>query len=595
VTETVTGSAFSPSRLSSIFVPLSRYGLRRMDATAPRSSKSGAPPAMGRYVPFARLGNGGMADVFLALARGPAGFNKLTVVKRLRNYGDDLLVGMFLDEARLSARLSHPNIVNTYEVGEADGRFFIAMEYLEGQPLQAANSLLSGSGGGISDSLAAFIAMQALKGLHYAHELADYDGTKLGVVHRDVSPHNIFLTYGGEVKLLDFGIAKAAVNSTQTATGVLKGKVRYMAPEQVEELNIDRRADIYALGIVLWETLARRPLHSGDQISILTRIASVDPPLVSTVRPEIPAELEAIVSKALRRGRDERYATADEMRVDLERFLRERSETGLDTELARLMDKSFADTRDAVRARIKSHLAMLSDGPVDSMSGVSRLVQSLNPLPPLFGDGSGASVPASARRSSAPARQGTTEAPAAERARWPLAAGGLLLLGVVGALVLRGMHAPAAATSAVESPPPSPLPAIASAHLRIETAPSAALVEWNGKPIDRTPADVDLPPGHQTITLSLEGYESEEVVVDAEAGKPLARALVLRAKAAAVALAPSPPPAAALASPPPPAHAWPHRRPAPHGPVATTPATAPTAPPAASARTKIRVIGDETP
>jgi serine/threonine protein kinase len=172
-----------------------------------------APAALGKYSPFARLGHGGMADVFLAVARGPVGFNKLAVVKRLHRSED---LQMFLDEARLSARLSHPNIVNTYEVGEASGQYFIAMEYLEGQPLQAILTDWSARGVKIEETVAAFAAMQALRGLHYAHELADYDGTPLHVVHRDVSPQNLFITYQGEVKLLDFGIAKAALNSTQT-------------------------------------------------------------------------------------------------------------------------------------------------------------------------------------------------------------------------------------------------------------------------------------------------------------------------------------------------------------------------------------------
>ena len=139
---------------------------------------------------------------------------------------------MFLDEARLCARLSHPNIVNTYEVGDSQGKYFIAMEYLEGQPLLALLRWLAAREQKLSEPLAAYIAVQALKGLHYAHELCDYDGTPLQVVHRDVSPHNVMLTYGGEVKLLDFGIAKAATNSTHTETGVLKGKIRYMSPEQ---------------------------------------------------------------------------------------------------------------------------------------------------------------------------------------------------------------------------------------------------------------------------------------------------------------------------------------------------------------------------
>ena len=289
------------------------------DAAGP--SQSGAPASLGKYAPFARLGQGGMADVFLAVARGPVGFNKLTVVKRLRNPDDKERLDMFLDEARLSARLGHPNIVNTYEVGEAKGQYFIAMEYLEGQPLQAILSKATSREKPLDEVVAAFVAMQSLKGLHYAHELADYDGTPLHVVHRDVSPHNLFVTYQGEVKLLDFGIAKATMNVSRTETGVLKGKARYMAPEQISERNVDRRADVFALGIVLWEMLAGKGLFRGDVASIVSRMTTDDPPLLRTIRPEVSPELERIVAMSLRRDVAARYQTADAMRADLEVFL----------------------------------------------------------------------------------------------------------------------------------------------------------------------------------------------------------------------------------------------------------------------------------
>ncbi|HEX3769520.1 MAG TPA: serine/threonine-protein kinase, partial [Polyangiaceae bacterium] len=215
-------------------------------------------------MPIARLGSGGMAEVFLAVARGPVGFNKLAVVKRLRNSDDAAQVAMFLDEARLAARLNNANIVHTYEVGEAGGKYFIAMEYLEGQSLHALIARQKVHGSGASDAVAAYIAAQALKGLHFAHQLRDFDGTPLGVVHRDVSPHNLYLTYEGEVKVLDFGVAKTRMNAGNTETGMVKGKIRYMAPEQLSDGAVDARADVFALGVVLWELLARRPLFQGD-------------------------------------------------------------------------------------------------------------------------------------------------------------------------------------------------------------------------------------------------------------------------------------------------------------------------------------------
>ena len=166
--------------------------------------------------------------------------------------------------------------------------------------------------------------------------LCDFDGAPVGVVHRDVSPQNLYLTYGGEVKVLDFGIAKAAMNSTHTETGVLKGKVRYMAPEQFGSAAVDRRANLFAFGVVLWELLARRALFQGDAASVMSRVVNEDVASVRTVRPEASPALDFITMKALCRNPDNRYATADEMRAALEDFLRETGHLDVDRELAPL-------------------------------------------------------------------------------------------------------------------------------------------------------------------------------------------------------------------------------------------------------------------
>src|SRR5215472_8899241 len=178
----------------------------------------GGNSAFGKYQLFASLGRGGMADVFLAVARGPMGFNKLAVVKRLRAQlaDDPSFRNMFLDEARLAARLNHPNVVHTYEVGEQDGVYFIAMEYLEGQALNKVIHEAVKSNKVFDESFCARVVSDALSGLNHAHELKDYDGKPLSIIHRDISPHNVFVTYGGVVKLVDFGIAKAALSSTET-------------------------------------------------------------------------------------------------------------------------------------------------------------------------------------------------------------------------------------------------------------------------------------------------------------------------------------------------------------------------------------------
>jgi eukaryotic-like serine/threonine-protein kinase len=264
-----------------------------------RLDDRGAPSALGaKYRLCARLGRGGQAEVFLALSSGPSGFHKLVALKCLpaEAFEQPELVAMFLDEARLAARLNHPNVVHTYEAGVGDDACFIAMEFLEGQSLGRARACSGAAAFGCATW--ARVAADALAGLHYAHELCDYDGSPLGLVHRDVSPHNIFVTYDGQIKLVDFGVAKAALHRVRTETGAIKGKAGYMAPEQVLGL-VDRRADVYSLGVVLWELLAGRKLYTGGLYAVLHRVLYEPVPRVSSVVPDVDPALDAIVARAV--------------------------------------------------------------------------------------------------------------------------------------------------------------------------------------------------------------------------------------------------------------------------------------------------------
>ncbi|XXX82656.1 bifunctional serine/threonine-protein kinase/ABC transporter substrate-binding protein [Sorangium sp. So ce134] len=353
---------------------------------------------MGKYRPIAKLGRGGMGDVYLAIARGPGSFNKLVVVKRHRGVGGDgeKVVTMFLDEAKLSARLNHPNIVQTYEVGVDEAGYFTVMEYLEGQPLSAImKAAAQGEPGadGFTRGVWVRIVADLLSGLHYAHELCDYDGAPLGIVHRDVSPHNIFVTYDGAVKLLDFGIAKASINTDRTETGKLKGKTSYMAPEQaVDSAAIDRRADVFVAGIVLWELLTRERLFGGDPVSALLKLTAVDEiQRPSLVHPDIPPALDAIVARALERDPAKRFATAQEMRAALEDYLCGAGEDVGPDEIGARMLGVFAERRASMQRQVKAHLeqsagrpsAILEPrlsrtGPIEGGDG-SRL-QGLTPL-----------------------------------------------------------------------------------------------------------------------------------------------------------------------------------------------------------------------
>lgn len=315
--------------------------------------------ALGKYHIFATLGRGGMADVYLAVARGPVGFNKLVVIKRLRAQlaEEPTFRQMFLDEARLAARLNHPNIVQTFEVGEENGTYFIAMEYLEGQALNRVIREVIKQNVAIAPPLCAKIAADALLALSYAHGLRDYDGSPLGIIHRDVSPHNVFVTYDGQVKLVDFGIAKAASTTTETEVGVLKGKVAYMAPEQALGGAIDARADVFSMGILLWELLTRQRLLPGDNAAVtLHRLMNQPIPRASSVM-SLPPELDAIVARALEKDPMRRFQSAAEMRDALEGFVVRSGFTVRTDDLAALLTQLFAPVREEVQGKVRAYMA----------------------------------------------------------------------------------------------------------------------------------------------------------------------------------------------------------------------------------------------
>jgi serine/threonine protein kinase len=318
----------------------------------------------GKFRDIVELGKGGMGDVFLTVASGPVGFNKLLVVKRLRESlaSDPDFLRMFLNEARLAARLNHPNIVHTYEVGFDGARHYIAMEYLEGQSLHRLIRR-AGSNGTLSLEMQLCVLADALAGLHYAHELTDYDGTPLEIVHRDVSPANIFVLYDGQVKLVDFGIAKTA-NSGETKVGVFKGKIQYVSPEQYTGGPLDRRADIYSAGVVLWEAVTRRRMWQdvGD-MTVMHRVGTGDIPRPSSVEPQVPSRLEAMCLKALAPNKEDRYPTAAALQADIEDFLLELGSRVSARDVGALAAKTFADDRAHVKGLIEDQLRLVREYP----------------------------------------------------------------------------------------------------------------------------------------------------------------------------------------------------------------------------------------
>ena len=470
----------------------------------------------GKYRLLAGIGRGGMADVFLGSASGPAGVNKLVVIKRLRDgHGDNpTFVSMFLDEARLAARLNHPNIVHTYEVHEVGNEYIIVMEYLEGQPLRRFIKAFAAREECCPPALAAHLMVEILNGLHYVHEMADYDGTPLRIVHRDVSPQNLFITYDGQVKVLDFGIAKGTLNATETQSGVLKGKFAYMAPEQASAEAVDRRADLFATGVVMWELLTRRRLFRGDTANTLLQLVSAPIPAPSSVSPGVPPELDQIVLKALARSPDARFSTALEMSSALSDFIERSRQVVRHQDVARTMLQLFGDERDDMTRRVQSYMS--SRVPMLSMPMVEReatastaLLQSTSTvLPP--------ATPQIARQR-----------------LWPFfATAAVALTSVVGAFWAR----------AHPKPLPTSHPALIgrankewseSFHLTLSSQPIEAQVEWGGKIVGQTPLLIDLLPGPQTFVLSHNGHYNATVLVNVSpgmAGREESRTVVMVAR-----------------------------------------------------------------
>ena len=269
--------------------------------------------------------SGGMASLYLARRRGAAGFQKLVAIKVVHPHlaAERRFIGMFLDEARLVARIQHPNVVHVEELLEQDGMYLMVMEFVQGCSLFDLLRKLAGRGRAMNPALAAWVAARSADGLHAAHELADDHGRSLNVVHRDVSPQNILLSFAGHVKLIDFGVAKSTQQQQQTRAGVLRGKVGYMSPEQANGLGIDRRTDVYALGIVLWEMLTcRRLFHSPNEVHQLdmVRAPRVHPPGDHV---PLPAALDEVVMDALRPDPSQRIPTAKAFRDRLIKALPE--------------------------------------------------------------------------------------------------------------------------------------------------------------------------------------------------------------------------------------------------------------------------------
>lgn len=314
----------------------------------------------GKYTILMELGSGGSATVSAAISKGIAGFSKVVVLKTIRDGlgEDEATIKMFLGEARLSARMNHPNVVQVYEVYKQNKLPVIVMEYLDGQSFATVLSRAWGKQN-FSRELGIAILAKTLAGLHYAHSLTDYSGEPLHLVHRDVSPHNVMISYDGQVKLVDFGIAKLKNQGAKTRTGVIKGKLNYMAPEQVHG-DIDHRADIFAVGVMLWEILAgRRFWGDAGDATIIGRLLRGQLADLREASPDLDLELQRITSKALAIDVEHRYASAAEMQADLEAYLDQSAVDVSQAAISGLLERTCSDLREKTKAALQQKVMAL--------------------------------------------------------------------------------------------------------------------------------------------------------------------------------------------------------------------------------------------
>ena len=508
---------------------------------------TGSYPALsqfGKYELLGRIAAGGMAEVFLAREIGAHGTRRSVAIKRIHPHmaDDERFIEMFRDEARLAMRLTHPNICHIYEFGELDGHHYLAMEFIHGIALgrlmRKAREV-----SGIPIPIAVKVASRIAEALHWAHNATDEEGEPLGLVHRDVTPHNIMIGFDGTVKLLDFGIAKANTQAAHTRAGTVKGKFSYMSPEQCGGFPLDGRSDVFSLGVCLFEALTGKALYVRDN-ELVTMRAIVDEPVPSirTVRPEVSEELDAIVRRALEKNPSQRFADAGELQLALERFLALSGEVVSSTGIARFLESTLTpDERHPLA--YSTPFASALPGSRPSASGSRPRASTMPPPQPFPID-----------------IDVDSEFPPPRTARWPLLvaalAGVAVVVGVWLALAGDGERPEAsneatneataearppageldraepattpdepiaAAPAAEPAPPPAAPPATRPGIVIVRSTPDGANVVIDEIIVsEETPTVVDnVPPGERRVRLTRRGYEPWEQMVEVLPGRPV--------------------------------------------------------------------------
>jgi serine/threonine protein kinase len=466
----------------------------------------------GKYLIVGEVAVGGMAEVFLGVHEGLEGFTKVVVIKRVlpQFSANAEFVRMFVDEARLAARLDHPNVVRTYEFGEVANHYFTTMEYLPGEDLGKTLNKLISSQRMMPVHLAVGIVAQVCAGLHFAHQLTDTAGRPLNLVHRDVNPTNIIITYGGEVKLIDFGVAKTNTNA-QTVAGTIKGKIAYMSPEQLLSRGIDQRSDVFSTGVVLWELLAQRPLFMRDNEAATLYAIMNDPiPLPSRYRPDVPPELDAIVMRALSRTPADRFDSAEEMEDALDQFLTRVTGKYDARSVARMLEDVFGSTRARAKRAIaqtrslSANISLVMKLRTDVRSDLASNLESL-------------------AKGSTQEDLGDVSEPRGSKLFLGLAA--LVVAGIMGGVLYVVLG-----TSLLSSAQPLTAETAQQGSIELASTPSGAAISIGGEPTGlKTPATLTgLAAGQVTIRLELAGHGAIAEQVDVPGGAVVKRAFEMK-------------------------------------------------------------------
>jgi serine/threonine protein kinase len=485
----------------------------------PQKSAGFAPEVFGKYFLVDKIAMGGMAEIFKAKTFGHGGFENLVVIKRILSHlsENEQFVRMFMDEAKVSALLQHNNVVRIYDFGRMRENYFIAMECVDGKDVKLILRKLAERRKILPREFAVYIAMEAAKGLDYAHKRTTLQGQPLSIVHRDVSPSNILVSYSGEIKVADFGIVKAANCAESTDAGMLKGKFEYMSPEQASGKDLDRRSDVFSVGIILHEMLTgRRLFKSDDEIKTLERIKAgdVDPP--STLNPTVPARLDEIVMRALARETEDRYQEARELHADLLEFLYPASPDLTQQSLAHFMAELFSDEMAGERDRLEegTRLAL----------ALHESQQSVD-LDPDWEEES----PSTRTRGGATPAPVPVPAPPASKVPYVVAGAALLLaVGTVGWFLTR--PEPTAAPIATEQASP------ANGSVQLKIGPVPGKVTLDGAPAGEgaevTVPDID-PSKEHVLAVTADGYQPFEEKVTVSAGERVRLPVTLVAVAVA--------------------------------------------------------------